>query len=256
MIANEKTATIADVWDGGQLKITFRRCFNREMFAKWYEIIRIAQSIQFKDEDDAIIWKLEANGIYTVSSLYAVVNFRGVMPVHVHKVWSIKVPPKIHFFLWLLTHNKLLTRDNLSKRQQVDDASCIFCSEPETSTHVFLECVVAKVVWERICEFTIKTDSPVSHEFIASTWGGGEKNSVINIVHASILWSIWLTRNDMFFNKTPWLGTHVIWRKAACLLSQWMIMFSGDAKGRLATVMGLMEHLVRAPPLLLWPDPR
>ena len=123
--------------------------------------------IQFKDEDDAIIWKLEANGIYTVSSLYAVVNFRLVMPVDVHKVWSIKVPPKIHFFLWLLTHNKLLTRDNLSKRQHLDDASCIFCSEPETSTHVFFECVVAKVVWERICAFTSRTNTPVSHEFIA-----------------------------------------------------------------------------------------
>ena len=76
VIANEKIATIADVWDGGQLKVTFRRCFSVEMVAKWYEIIQIAQTIQFKDEDDAIIWKLESNGIYTVSSLYAVVNFK------------------------------------------------------------------------------------------------------------------------------------------------------------------------------------
>jgi hypothetical protein len=26
--------------------------------------------------------------------------------VHVHYVWDIKVPPKIHFFLWLLAHRK------------------------------------------------------------------------------------------------------------------------------------------------------
>jgi hypothetical protein len=35
--------------------------------------------------------------------MYAVVNFRGVVPVDIHCVWKIKMPPKIHFFLWLIT---------------------------------------------------------------------------------------------------------------------------------------------------------
>jgi hypothetical protein len=41
--------------------------------------------------------------------------------VHVHAVWKIKLRPKIFFFLWLVSHNKILTRDNLSKGQAVDD---------------------------------------------------------------------------------------------------------------------------------------
>jgi hypothetical protein len=75
---------------------------------------------------DALIWMWEANGVYSVKSMYAVVNFGGIKPVDIHCVWKIKVPPKIHFFLWLLFHNKLLTRDNLVKRQNVDDLTCIF----------------------------------------------------------------------------------------------------------------------------------
>ena len=46
---------------------------------------------------------------------------------YVHAVWHIKVPPIILFFLWLVSHNKILTRDNLCKRQHLDDLSCLFC---------------------------------------------------------------------------------------------------------------------------------
>jgi hypothetical protein len=67
-----------------------------------------------------VVWQYETSGIYSVSSLYAIINFRGGA-VYVQAVWKIKVPPKIHFFLWLVSHNKVLTRDNLIKRQNVDD---------------------------------------------------------------------------------------------------------------------------------------
>lgn len=51
-----------------------------------------------------------SQGVYSVKSMYVVLNFGGI---NIHCVWKIKVPPKIYFFLWLLFHNKLLTRDNL-----------------------------------------------------------------------------------------------------------------------------------------------
>jgi hypothetical protein len=48
-----------------------------------------------------------------VQSLYAVVNFRGITPVFVSSVWKLNIPPRMEFLLWLLSKNKLLTRDNL-----------------------------------------------------------------------------------------------------------------------------------------------
>jgi hypothetical protein len=68
----------------------------------------------------------------------------GVTPVHVPSIWSIKIPPGVHFFLWLLTNNKLLTRGNLTKRLEVVDKSCLFCKDCESTHHLFFECVVAK----------------------------------------------------------------------------------------------------------------
>jgi hypothetical protein len=39
------------------------------------------------------------------------------------------VPPKLHIFPWLLANNKTLIRDNLTKRREADDESCLFCEE-------------------------------------------------------------------------------------------------------------------------------
>jgi hypothetical protein len=67
---------------------------------KWLEIVHIAQTLALNDEQDTLIWKFEANGLFSVKSMCDVINFRGVAPVNIHSVWKIKVPPKIHFFLW------------------------------------------------------------------------------------------------------------------------------------------------------------
>ena len=94
-----------------------------------------------------MIWQYNSNGIYSTQSLYKIINFRGVQPVFVSAVWDIKVPPRVHFFLWLLSKNKVLTRDNLSKRRKLDDVSCLFCCELESVLHLFFECAVATQLW-------------------------------------------------------------------------------------------------------------
>ena len=129
---------MAEIWDGEQLRVTFRRCFDHRLMIQWYEILQIAQSIHLSGEEDAIIWKYESKGVYSVSSLYAIINFRGVLPVYVQAVWKVKVPPKTHFFLWLLCHNKLLTRDNLVKRQHLDDLTCAFFLNLKLASTSFL----------------------------------------------------------------------------------------------------------------------
>jgi hypothetical protein len=111
------------------------------MLNRWYELVGIAESLHLNDEEDAVIWKIEAKGTYSASSLYAIINFRGVVPVHIPIVWKLHVPPRLHVFLWLLANNKPLSRDNLVKRQNVPDLTCLFCSKNETCEHLFFECV-------------------------------------------------------------------------------------------------------------------
>jgi hypothetical protein len=115
-LANEQNCSIADVWDGTSLKVTFRRCFDHQLMIQWLEILQIAQSLHLTTDSDSLLWKFEPNGVFSVKSMYVVINFRGIVSVQVHSVWKLKIPPKIQFFLWLVVHNKILTRDNLVKR--------------------------------------------------------------------------------------------------------------------------------------------
>ena len=96
-----------------------------------------------------MIWQYESKGIYTSSSLYAIIKFRGVKPVYIPSIWSLVVPPRVQVFLWLLAHNKLMTKNNLLKRGIEKPPECVFCLEQEMLDH-FFDCVVARKIWETV----------------------------------------------------------------------------------------------------------
>ena len=79
---NEKGITVAEAWNGTDLKFTFRRTVSSHDMSLWYEICNIANSISFSSEGDESIWSLNSSGVYSVQSLYVVVSFNGVKPVH------------------------------------------------------------------------------------------------------------------------------------------------------------------------------
>lgn len=85
---------LREVWDGHQLKLTFRRNFDAKLMEDWYQLVEIAKGVDLSEETDSLIWQLEKKGHYSTSSLYHVINFRGVQPVFVPAVWNLRVPPK------------------------------------------------------------------------------------------------------------------------------------------------------------------
>jgi hypothetical protein len=151
---HEKGIYVKNVSDGVNLKVTFRRTVDHRLMLQWEELLQICSCIQFTEDRDAIIWQFESSGRYSVQSLYAIVSDRGMKKVFTPVMWKIKIPSRVHIFLWLLPNSKVLTRDNLAKRRQVDDLSCLFCSETESISHLFFECCVAKVFWQTISDIT------------------------------------------------------------------------------------------------------
>jgi putative lipoic acid-binding regulatory protein len=99
VIVNEKSATIQELWDGESLKCTFRRTVGQRLMNMWDEVVQLATTICFSNEEDNLIWQFSSNGIYSSQSLYWIINNRGILPIFVSAVWSLKVPPRIHFFL-------------------------------------------------------------------------------------------------------------------------------------------------------------
>jgi hypothetical protein len=117
---------------------------------------------------------------------------------------------------------------SLVKRQSVDDLTCTFCSEPETCNHLFFECVVAKVVSSELNNITGLTINNFSFESTGSMWLCEEKYKVHNSAFSATMWVLWNTRNDLYFNRSPWIGLQTVWRKIAYLMYHWQILLAGE----------------------------
>jgi len=180
-IVNEKGATISQVWDGVNLKLTFRRSVSQNLMLQWEDLCSIASSINLSDEIDNIIWMYDSRGIFSVQTLYSVLSFRGMVPVYIPTMWKLSVPPRIHIFLWLLGSNKLLTRDNLSKRKDLSDKTCLFCNDPESIHHLFFDCCVAIFVWEIISNLCGKQVG-ADFESVARWWISDKRNLILNYI--------------------------------------------------------------------------
>jgi hypothetical protein len=130
--------------------------------------------------------------------LYAIINDRGVRQVFTPVVWKIHVPFIIHIFLWLLAKNKILTRDNVAKRKELDNRSCMFCLESETADHLFFKCCVACSIWDIVAEI-MGVDVVRDFESLAKWWIKGDNYNAITVLHAVVLWTLWKKRNNVCF---------------------------------------------------------
>ena len=61
-------------------------------------------------------------------------NYGGLKSINDLDIWNSNVSFKIKFFTWLVTHDKILFRENLAKKDWLDSIVCVFCGyEVESS---------------------------------------------------------------------------------------------------------------------------
>ncbi|CAN1139910.1 Putative ribonuclease H protein At1g65750 [Linum perenne] len=61
-----------------------------------------------------------------------------------NRVWKWGGPSRIQFFLWLLSHEKLLTNLERKRRHMTQDSSCPRCAHTEESIfHILRDCPFA-----------------------------------------------------------------------------------------------------------------
>ncbi len=117
----------------------------------------------------------------------------------------------------------MLTKDNLAKRKWKGSKICCFCHKEETIKHLFFECRLARSVWSLI-QIASNICSPrnVSHMF--GQWVLRHTKELLGA--ATTCWAIWLSRNDVVFDRkavssplqvifliTHWLRSWVILQK-------------------------------------------
>jgi len=82
--------------------------------------------------EDSIRWRWTMDGEYTAKSAY-LIQFQGTFStLKLMPVWKAKAEHKCRFFAWKLLHKKILTANNLIKRNWPNDPICKLCgTDPE-----------------------------------------------------------------------------------------------------------------------------
>ena len=75
VLADQKNKTIAELWDGETLKISFKRKFSPRLMQLWMELLSIAESISFTDDCDTIIWAFDGSSSFSVQAIYKTISF-------------------------------------------------------------------------------------------------------------------------------------------------------------------------------------
>lgn len=157
----------------------------------------------------------------------------------------------MQFFLWLLSKNKLLTRDNLAKRRGVSDATCLLCVKSESINHLFFECCIAKLNWECISELL---DLGLGQDFesVARFWVANKRHKVTNTVSSAVLWSIWKFQNELCFQGRKWMGVKDMLIKIAKMLRRWVPMMDQEMGEDIKRIVIQLELKASLPPQLMW----
>ena len=72
--------------------------------------------------------------------------------------------------------------------------TCLFCSEHESTHHLFFDCCVASLTWEAVsnaCGYALGAD----FESVDKWWLKNDNFADLNVMTAAAMWSIWKLRN-------------------------------------------------------------
>lgn len=142
-------------------------------------------------------------------------EYGGIPNKKYNSIWHSIIPLKIKVFLLILRKHKLLTIMNLAKRRWQGDTSCLFCGQPETTSHLFIQCSYVKQIWDWIAQFNGLSFNcqAVEDLWLVDVSLPFKNRLLVEVIRGAVLWTILLERNpSMFFKGTnaKTLGSKII----------------------------------------------
>ena len=187
---------------------------------------------------DSLCWRPARRKSFQVHSYYSTLiqPTRNSFPWS--SVWKSKVPTRVAFFSWTAALDRILTIDNLRKRQVlVIDWYCMCKSNGESVNHLLLHCPIAQKLWNLIfILFRTSWVMPRGVEDLFACWtgtmGNSESGAIWKAVPHCLMWCLWRKRNSQTFSgeahsvpalKYSFLQTLYEWQKASNLISSYSV---------------------------------
>jgi len=154
-----------------------------------------------------------------VTNAYNYFRPRGIRKLWARDVWSMAVPPKHAFTLWLSIKNTLLTKDKLLFMDI--DRSCSLCGDNvESHQHLFFQCTVSARIWRHI-KLWMGMRRSMSTLASAIKWlrkearGSSWQCKAKRVALACTVYYIWTARNRQIFEGQRPLVDSIISRVKA-----------------------------------------
>jgi hypothetical protein len=114
-------------------------------------------------------------------------------------IWHAHAEHKSKFFGWLVLHNRVLTADNMLKKNWSCDQICSFCEcFQETTNHLLCECNFSEAVWDLVAysfslpDFDVMQDAQGTVKWFQKILQIGEANEKRRrTVILIIVWLSW-----------------------------------------------------------------
>ena len=193
--------------DGGgrSWNFLFRRNFNEWELRRFYSFYEhVSARIPRREGEDSLIWQLNRSGVFDVRSFYIALLKAPSVSFPWQSIQCVKVPKRVSFFLWTAARGKILTIDNLVKKNLPLINWCCLCRcDEETVDPLLLHCKFASALWsEVLIMFGIQWVMPntiVSLLFAWRNWLGTYSSKVWNMVPACLMWLVWKERTAQTF---------------------------------------------------------
>nr|XP_025664883.1 uncharacterized protein LOC112763420 [Arachis hypogaea] len=184
---------VSGLWDVGKLQ----RMLPEEIIKK---IVAISPPSPWK-EADHLAWGLSSDGSFSTKSAYQLNMENQHAPnKNFRLVWNWQGPERIRTFLWLVTHNAILTNSEKRRRHLTNDDTCPRCRSHEESTiHVLRDCPYAMSIWNRLIPPNGRS-SFFNTELNEWLYQNLTTNKNWNCLFGVALSSIWYLRNKLVFN--------------------------------------------------------
>ena len=146
-----KNVWVSEVWnpvgDGIGWTPLFARAFNDWEIDLVERLLQKIQAFRVqREEEDRVIWTASNNGVFSVRSLYSMMELGGLSLSPSERIWRARVPPKVAFFAWEASWGKVLTQEQLQRRGFSLANMCFLClSEEETVDQLLLHCIKTRV---------------------------------------------------------------------------------------------------------------
>ncbi|KAJ9691054.1 hypothetical protein PVL29_013294 [Vitis rotundifolia] len=211
-ISLSKDAWVSEVWnpvsDGDGWTPLFVRAFNDWEVALVERLLQKIHTFRVQgEEEDSVIWTASKDGVFSIKSLYSMLEEGGSSLFPSKSIWRVRVPTKVAFFAWEASWGKVLTLEQLQRRGFSMANRCFLClSEVETVDHLLLHCGRTRTLWNLL--FSLFGVSWILSRTVKETllgWSGAfvgkRRKRAWQMAPLCIFWTVWKERNSITFGN-------------------------------------------------------